>query len=166
MTVLAPSVRRIGAFTRAQTAAAGDTARIIALLVSDAAKHEQGRATDWRPVLRAQIELLPEECSFPNWDGYGATAISRQAKENVQRFVDLLPADLPQPVAVPDPDGHIALCWDFGRDRLLTISVSGSDMASYAGMLGKDVRRYGQEPFREDVAKVLIDSIREISSVG
>ena len=166
MTVLAPSLRRIGAFTRAQTTAAGDTARIIAVLVSDAVKHEQRRATDWRPVLRAQIEVLAEQCSSPNWDGYGSTAVSKQAKENIQRFLDLLPPDLPQPVAVPDPDGHISLCWDFGRDRLWTISVSDFDIASYAGMVGKNVKRYGHEPVREDIAKTLIDSIREMSSVG
>jgi hypothetical protein len=166
MTVVAPSVKRISAFTRAQTRGAGDSARTVAFLLCQAVEHEQARATDWRPLVRAQIRQLAAECSISNWDGYEATPVSRRASENAQRFVDLLPADLPQPTVVPDPDGHIALCWDFGTDRLLTVSIGESDTASYAGILGKDVKRYGQEPFHEDVAKVLVDSIREISSLG
>jgi hypothetical protein len=143
MTVLAPSARRVGPLTRAQTSAAGDTARIVANLLREVARHERENATDWRPVVGAQIEEIAIECLSPNWDGYRANAVSELAKKNAQRFVDLLPTDIPEPVAVPDPDGHIALCWDFGRDRMFTISFGNSEMATYAGLLGKGVKRHG-----------------------
>lgn len=160
MTVLTPSVRRV------QTAAAGGSALVVARLLLEAAVHERSRATDWRPVVRAAIQQVASDCSSPNWDGYGAKPVSLRSKENAQRLVDLLPVDLPEPQAVADPDGHIALWWDFGRDRVLTISVDESEVASYAGIFGRDVRRHGQEPFRDDVARALLDSIREVSSRG
>jgi hypothetical protein len=166
MTVLAPSVRRVSPFTRVQTRAASVTAAVIAELLLKADRHERTRATDWRAVVRAAIEQLATECAIPNWDGYGASGISTLAKETAQRFVDLLPTDIPEPQVVPEPDGHIALCWDFGRDRVFTISIGESETATYAGILGRDVKRHGQEPFREDVAKILVDSVREISPGG
>ena len=163
MTVLSPSARRVNLFRRVQTSAAGVTAGVVAQLLSRADRHEQDKATDWRPVVRAAIEQLAAECSIPNWDGYGACAISIVAKANAQRFVDLLPTDLPEPEVVPDPDGHIALSWDFGKDRVFTISIGEAETANYAGILGRGVKRHGQEPFTEDVAKILVESVREIS---
>lgn len=163
MTVLSPSANRVNLFRRAQSSAAGVTAEVVARLLSKAERHQQNRATDWRPVVRAAIEQLAVECSMANWDGYGASAISVIAKANAQRFVDLLPTDLLEPEVVPDPDGHIALCWDFGRDRVFTISIGEAEAANYAGILGRDVRRHGQEPFTEGVAKILVESVREIS---
>jgi hypothetical protein len=100
-----------------------------------------------------------------NWDGYGAPALSQKTRENAERFVDLLPADLPPPVPVPSANGHIALTWDFGPGRILTISIGESGSVAYAGILGTGVKRHGLERFRDDVAKVLIESIREVSTV-
>ena len=165
MTVLTRPTRRITPLTPAQTSATGYAARQLARLICDVRLEERRRATDWRPVVKAKIEQLAAECSTPNWDGYGAKRISGLAKENAQYFVDLLPADLPEPDAVPDPDGEIALCWDFGTDRVFSVSVAESGTVSYAGLLGKGVKRFGQEPFRGDVAKILVESIREISPV-
>jgi len=163
MTVLALSLRHLTPFAPAQTSAISFDAELVANLLRVVLNNEWRRASDWRPVVRAQIEEIATECSSLNWDGYGAKAVSRRAKENAQRFVDLLPTDIPEPAAVPDPDGHISLCWDFGRDRIFTISIGESELATYAGLLGKGVKRHGQEPFRGDVPKILLESVREIS---
>jgi len=165
MTVLALHQRHLSPSAPVQTSATGDMAKVIADLLREVRNEERRRAIDWHQVVYAQIEELMRDCSVDNWDGYGARAVLRSAKENVQRFVELLPSDIPEPSVVVDPDGHIALCWDFGRDRIFTISVGETEVATYAGLLGKGVKRHGQEPFREDVPKVLLESIREIAPV-
>lgn len=163
MMVLAPTRRPVRVLARTQTAATGNTAEIVAGLLREICEHERQRATDWRPIVRARIDELAAECSMPNWDGYGAAKVSVKAKESAQRFTDSLPVDLPQPDPVPAPDGDISLCWDFGPDRMFTVSIDAADIVSYAGLLGRGVRRHGQEMFRGDVPKIVIESIREIS---
>jgi hypothetical protein len=164
MIVLAPRAQRIAPLIRAQTGGAGDWAKLVASLLTEVARHEGGRAADWRPVIRAQIDEIFVECARDNWDGHGASSVSHHARETAKRFVSLLPVDLPNPEPAPDPDGRVALTWDFGPNRVLTISIGETDSAAYAGILGKGVKRHGLEPFRDDVAKVLIESIREVSS--
>jgi hypothetical protein len=164
MTVLTLSPRYVTPFAQAQTSATGDAARLVAKLLRDVLHDEWRRASDWRPVVQAKLEQLALECSASNWDGYGATGISAGTKQAIQRFVGLLPPDLPEPEVVPDPEGEIWLCWDLGKDRVFTVSIGDSGILNYAGLLGTGVKRHGQEPFRGEVPKIIIESIRAISS--
>ena len=132
-------------------------------LLLNVAESDSRRATDWRPIVGAAIEQIAVECSAPDWDGYGARPISDLAKQSAQRFVNMLPADLPAPQAAPDPDGEISLSWDFGPNRVFTVSVAESGTVNYAGILGRGVKRHGQEPYRPGVARILVESIREIT---
>jgi hypothetical protein len=166
MTVLTFAARHVPPLTITQTSATGSAAGRVAKLLREVVLHERQRVTDWRSLTREMIEQIAMECSRPNWDGYGAAPISGEAKAQAQRFVEVLPIDLPVPLVVPDPDGDISLSWDFGLDRVFTISVGATATLSYAGILGKGVRRHGQELFRGDVAQVLVESIREISGSG
>jgi hypothetical protein len=166
MTVLTLTARYVPPLTVAQTTATGDAAARVAKLLREAVQHERHKATDWRQLVRATIEQIAAECSVPNWDGYGAAAVSHAAIQNAQEFVDLLPANLHEPQVAPDPDGDVSLSWDFGTDRIFTVSVGAEATISYAGILGRGVHRHGQEPFRGDVAKVLVESIREVAWPG
>jgi len=145
------------------TNATSASAQDLAELLRDVTEHQRRKASDWRPDVRARIEEIAVECSVRDWDNYGAQRISEVTKHNAQAFVDLLPPDLPEPQAAADPDGEISLYWDFGPDRMFTASIGESGAISYAGILGKGVKRHGQEPFRGDVAKILVDSVREVS---
>ena len=165
MIVLETGARRLNPLIRAQTGGAGPSARLMASVLSTVYQHQGARAANWRPLVRVEIEEITQDCGVSDWDGYGAVAVSQKTRENTERFVDLLPSDIPPPTAVPTPDGHIALTWDFGPGRILTISVGESGSAAYAGILGNGVRRHGVEPFRDDVAKVLVESIREVSAI-
>jgi hypothetical protein len=164
MIVLETSTRRVTPLMRTQTVGAGESARLVASLLSKVVEHQGARAANWRPLVRVQIEEIAHECATRGWDGYGAVPVTQRTRENAERFVDLLPSDIPPPAVVPAPNGHIALTWDFGPGRILTISVGESGSAAYAGILGNGVRRHGVELFRDDVAKVLIESIREVSA--
>lgn len=159
--VLAVSRKLITPLAPAQTTATGVDAKRIALLLRYVASEDLRRAADWRSVIHSKIEELAAECSASNWDGYGARGISDAAKHAAQRFVDLLPSDLPEPEVVPDPDGKISLCWDFGKDQVFSVSVEPR-ILSYAGLPGMGVKRHGQEPFRGDVPKIILESVRDL----
>jgi hypothetical protein len=163
MTVLTLSARHLSPLTAAQTGATGETAARVAELLREAVEHERHKASDWRPVARATIDQIAAECAVANWDGYQAAPISQAAVRHAQHLVDELPIDVAEPQIVPEADGDISLSWDTGRDRVFTLSVGATGIISYAGILGHGVQRHGQEPFRRDVAKVLVESIREIS---
>ena len=163
MTVLAPDSRRVIPIIRAQTVGAGEAARLVSKILRDVAMHQSARPADWRPLVLTEIEEVARECASEDWDAHGAPAISERTRANAGRFIFTLPAGLPQPSAGPTPRGHIALTWDFGPGRVLTISIGEANSVAYAGILGNGVRRHGVEPFRDDVAKILVESIREVA---
>ena len=148
---------------RAQSNAASSLGETLNELLIRAIEHARRNATDWRPHTNALIEGISRDCQVPNWDGYGARAIDTAAKEQAQRFVDLLPYRFPAPDPVPDPDGALALSWDFGPGSVFTISISGDGSLTYAGLLGGGVKRHGVERFDADIPEVVLRSIDELT---
>lgn len=146
----------------AQSGTASVLGEKITNLVLVATSHARNNATDWRTLTHALIEQVALDCQSPDWDGYGANPISAVSKSEAQRFVELLPYWYPAPEAVPDPDGEIALSWDFGRGHVFTLSVGSTGALSYAGLLGDGVKRHGVEPFKSDVPKSILEAIEEL----
>jgi hypothetical protein len=101
------------------------------------------------------------ECSEPNWDGYGALPVNRQAIV----MADLVLARLksvPRPDLGADPDGEASLDWltDVGA---FTISVSPSGRVAWAMLLNDDVTNLGNHgsiPHHE--AETLIPKIQRV----
>ncbi|MGH8226510.1 MAG: hypothetical protein ACREU3_01180 [Steroidobacteraceae bacterium] len=141
--------------------ASAAAARVTELLVQSE-EHARKVATDWRPLANALIEELADECREPNWDGYGANAVDTAAKAQAQRFVDLLPHRLPAPDPVPDPDGEIALTWDFGPGHILTIAIGADGTLTYAGLLGGGVKRHGVERLGATIPKAILQALEEL----
>jgi hypothetical protein len=142
---------------------ASDISDLLARMLTQAKEHARDNATDWRSLVNSEIERIARECQAPNWDGYGAVPISEQAKANAQRFVDTLPFRLPPADPAPDPDGDIALCWDFGPGRVFTVSVNKDGLLHFAGLLGEGRERHGVEPFENVVPKVIVETIDDLS---
>ena len=148
---------------RVQSNAASSLGQTLSRLLVDATAHARSNASDWRPQTNALIEAVARDCDTPNWDGYGAHAIQSSAKEQAQRFIDLLPYRTPAPDPVADPDGEIALSWDFGPGAVFTVSISGNGTLTYAGALGGGVKRYGVERLNGDIPKIILQSIDELA---
>ena len=146
------------------SSAASPTSRKLAELWLAATSHARDNASDWRSLTGALIELVAIESQTADWDGYGAKPISTIAKFEAQRLVDMLPFSYPAPDPIPDPEGDIALSWDFGPGHMLTVSVGANGILSYAGLLGDGVKRHGMEPFKSDVPKSVHEAIEELCS--
>ena len=57
------------------------------------------------------ISIVWDDVREPNWDGYGAIPVAREALRNARLLIDSLPGDLPAPSFGAEPDGHLTLEW-------------------------------------------------------
>ena len=58
-----------------------------------------------KSALMTSLTALEEECLLPNWDGYGAEAVSPLALKCAEDVIASLPDDLPLPECSIEPDG-------------------------------------------------------------
>jgi len=75
-------------------------------------------------------EIL-EECSKPNWDGYGAEPISPISVIRAAHFCALLPERISTPDVVAEPDSQVALEWN-SKSSDLSISFTEGDEIHFA----------------------------------
>ena len=66
------------------------------------------------------------------------TKIEKTAKLRVKCFLRALPDRVPLPEISPEPDGSVSLDWTQSRNRLFSVSVSGSNRLAYAWVDGTD----------------------------
>lgn len=106
------------------------------------------------------------DCSSPNWDGYGAAAVTWEVAARAQAFLNALPASLVAPDVVAEPDGALAVEWYFDKTLQLSISIGASGPLHFAGVIGHDYGqprvRHGMEPFETTVPAELLRYIHEL----
>jgi hypothetical protein len=101
-------------------------------------------------------ELLKtfEECSEPNWDGYGAQAVREETYHLAHQFLTALSLSTPVPSIGAEPDGHITVEWYRSPQRILSVNISPEGNLYFAALLESD-KTFGTEPFVGDVPKVI-----------
>lgn len=67
------------------------------------------------PVAQAVIKQVAY--AEPNWDGYGASPISTEAKENALRAIKSLLPVAPTPEISPNPNGTLSFEWETEEGR-------------------------------------------------
>ncbi len=86
--------------------------------------------------LNGALADIFDQCSLPNWDGYGALAVGPEALGAAQRVVRSLPPGMAAPSVGAEPDGQITLEWHHSRRRTLSISVNPERELHFAALLG------------------------------
>jgi hypothetical protein len=102
------------------------------------------------------------ECAENDWDGYGAKAITAATYDEAIRFLNSLPSDIALPDIVPEPSGEIGFEWNNGANKILAVSVSGTNVITYAGILGKGNKAHGTEIFNDSTPANILENIRRI----
>lgn len=97
-----------------------------------------------------------------DWDGYGALPINHRAYLEARQFLHKLPEDITLPTITADPRGAISLEWYKDSDWVFTLTMQGSGVVVYAGLMGKENRAYGTQKFSESIPKTILQSIRRI----
>lgn len=162
MTAIAATYFGRTSVLRPSSTAASTTAERLAKILLNAVTHARENATDWRPFTNALIEELALTHSQPNWDGYGASPIAPEAKAFAQSIIDQLPSTIPAPDPTADPEGDLALTWDFAPGHVFTLSIGRDGMLSYAGLLGQGRKKHGMEPFEGTVPAVVVESVQNL----
>ena len=101
------------------------------------------------------------EASTDDWDGYGAASVKKAAKYEAELFLKMWPTNLPFPEVAVEPDGDIALEWIESRRRMLSISFSGTNRISFAGIFGAN-DMHGTEYFSDSIPKAVLDMARRV----
>jgi len=126
--------------------------------------HDLRAAVSWNRPGDA-IALLNEvydECSEPDWNGYGASPVSAAAYEEAVTFLNALPASVPIPEVVPEPDGSVGFEWWNGRHRIFTVMTAGNGSLVYAGIIGRGNKAHGIEAFDDSIPENLLAYINRI----
>lgn len=103
-------------------------------------------ASDEKAALRSEVAELMMDCVQDGWDGYGATAASKESFAAAQRFVNALPTGFKMPEVSVDTDGCFNFEWRRSARRTLLVSVHPDFTLHYASLVGNS-RHYGDEPF-------------------
>jgi hypothetical protein len=108
-----------------------------------------------------ELQAVWESCSTPDWDGYGALAVSQAVLLNGRRFLESLPRDLPAPSIGAEPDGVLTMEWHCSERRTLSVSVSSGEELHFAGLFGSN-RVFGTETFPGQIPKPILDLVRRV----
>lgn len=113
---------------------------------------------------RKAIEALWEafvEAREGAWDGYAAEQAEPSSLIYALYFLEQLSSNTPTPEVAVDVDGEIAIEWDYGPRRIMSVRVGRDGTLSYAGLLGH-ATFYGVEILREVIPSAISSSIRRI----
>ena len=89
-----------------------------------------------REQLKAALEHAYVKASEDDWDGYGAVAADPHAIRHAFDWLLQLPTSVPMPSVSIDVDGHVAIEWDYGPRRIISIRLAGDGTIHYGGLLG------------------------------
>lgn len=122
------------------------------------------KSVTWNYLAHARDALREtyQECYEQNWDGYGARPIPQATYDEAVRFLNAFPSWLPAPEVVPEPNGDIGFEWNFGKNRVFSASVSGTNRITYAGLLGTGNKAHGTEVFDGSIPQTLVEHISRI----
>jgi hypothetical protein len=113
----------------------------------------------------AQRELLAvaEDCREPDWDAYGAAAVTEAAVSNTRRFLEALPSGAPVPGIGAEPDGQITLDWHRDPTHTLSVSVSSDGELHFAALVGRN-KTYGTEQFTDQIPGIILNLIHQVGA--
>ncbi len=139
----APIGKMTGLITPPRSTARSEPAMRLSEMQEEIRKHLLssyviGNATE---RAAAQLDEVSSEASYVGWDGYGALPVDPLACVYAKLFLNILPTTAPIPELSADSDGEIALDWDFGERKALTVSIGPTGRCTFAWMNGQSTYR-------------------------
>lgn len=142
-------------------ASGGDSVRLARILEAGRLKRRAAASAPQSLALDSLTRIV-RDCSADGWDGYEAKPILAPTENLARLFLESLPMWLPAPNIVPEADGEIGIEWDFGPDKIFSISVGDKGALHYAGLFGGGVERHGVEPFSGVVPTEILGYIKRL----
>lgn len=117
---------------------------------------------DWIDSALKRLDEVYNECSEPNWDGYGGEPISHEAYVEAQKLLRMIPPSFPKPEILAEPSGEIAFEWYKDNYSVFVISIGGNNIITYAGLFGTTTKTHGTESFADKLPKLIFENIRRV----
>jgi hypothetical protein len=126
-----------------------------------------GSASDWLPMIQAQLRTIGTECQTDGWGGPGAIPISGQVLANTEKILwalfARLPKGTPAPDLVPENDGEVCISWVLDSDRQFSLSVGANGRINFAGLFGEKGSVHGWQPMDFRTAGTLEQSLADVT---
>jgi hypothetical protein len=116
-----------------------------------------------RAELLAQLLVVWNECSSPDWDGYGAVPVNEKTLRLTEAIVEKLPLRFALPDVGAEPDGHLTLEWRSSPDRLISISMDPNLRLHYAAVIGQE-QHHGSVPYSTSLPRSILNLIQDVTS--
>jgi hypothetical protein len=110
----------------------------------------------------AELEVVRNEASWADWDGYGALPMEPLAYAFARRFLNSLPTTSPFPEVSADTDGEVSLDWSFGTRRALTVSISATGRCSFAWILGQNTT-HGTGWIEDEIPATIVFALGQLA---
>jgi len=94
---------------------------------------------------------------------YDAMPITKDTYNEARELITLLPTLYPLPDMMPDPAGHVSFEWYKNPRQVLVISVNGTKVMTYAGLVGSE-KMSGADPYDKSLPKSIVDSLAQLYS--
>lgn len=108
-----------------------------------------------------QLKGIAVESEKANWDGYGAEPAKMDSYIEAQLFLNNLPVSFPLPEASIDPDGEFSFEWYRKAGYSFSVSFSGNNELTYAGIFGIN-NTHGTEYFDDEIPEIILENIKRI----
>ena len=163
MTMTSEAFVGTGLITRPRSNAKSVSAERLRQLSEEIRKHLLTSLAVSRAAERAitHLKAIRVEAAEPDWNGFGAKALDPDAYANAQRFLEALPTTSPVPEVSADQDGEIALDWDFGHRKALTVSIGRNGRCSYAWLRGKRAS-HGTEWLDDEIPSNILRALDQL----
>ena len=132
--------------------------------VLSAVFQSQSVASVYRQTTRILYNAI-EECSFDDWDGYGAKAIDGLSWKNALWFSQLLPSNVPVPEIYVDSNGEATFEWYIAPRQVFSVTVRGNGELVYAGIFGAN-KIHGTVHLDDELPEVILGNIYRVLSGG
>jgi hypothetical protein len=120
-------------------------ARFVAHEIRDGRRHLR-KSNALGGEAMEELGSIWNECNVPDWDGYGAAAVTQDTLRNTFLVLESLPPGFPSPSIGAEPDGALTLEWHRSLRRTLSVSVDETSDLHYAALLGPN-QQFGTEVF-------------------
>lgn len=114
--------------------------------------------------LQNELQVILDEANQDNWDGHTSKAVIYKSYLEAQKFIDSYPiSSMILPEAAIDPDGEISFEWYKNPEYCFSISFSGDEILTYAGLFGVN-KIHGNEYFGDEIPETIMDNINRVFS--
>lgn len=106
--------------------------------------------------------MIDASCLFPDWDGYGARALSEASMSYIRRFLAVLPETISRPDLVPEPSGDLTMVWRKNGYHLI-VGINPTGRVIWGGTTPQG-HVHDDAAFQSRVPKTLLSLLYQIES--